>query len=766
MTITRKQMLDHLESRMNPRRYAEGGRVESKGALRRYGEGAMDGLRRFSNAIDPFQFITPRDIASMAPGGGLVEAATQDYPAAREAFGEGRYLDAAGRGAAGALNQVSDVLAVAGAPGVAAGAALRGGVKAGKAAAGASRLTQIPDIRSLPADEATRIARREPHLIPGGDRTEGYYVGGPRDIKSRKDLLRMRRDLDKFIDQNPQGGDWYDRYRASVTESTGGNPADNDWATRMQGQWSAGVSPEGELGFTLKELNSALLGKPVKAGRPASHEAFQQAIATNNPKLLARGKKTGKYARQINPDLNPIPTATGVNDFRHQRNLGYTNPDGSLPSSGNHMVGDATHTFMDYETALAVHRANQRGLAGRSNWTGEQIQAAPWVHQKAQDLQLRGGTNKDGSFKLSYDEAFARANTEIGDFYPKHTANATHEQLPGSTTGHLPGLQAADQATKDAYSADPRSLWSNAPGGRDALYASVRHPDAPNVGMRVLPTTDMQGVYTNPQGVTETNLGQVARPLVAFDASGGGAGNRRMAAADREILETGELTRAYIDAQNAGAAHVNIFKNKAGDMGSAFVPLDRQMTPDEALRLRQIGAAYGMDDIVDTGRGATMTRFYPSPPDPNVVGPALRQKGALSRDIAEAIPGAGAPRRTYTDGVYADLTEEWAAGSGSGRATQKLLDRLDANPVLREGLDRSESIPRNALARMERDYEVAGATGDILREDIQNARRIIGEGPGWITRLREGLSSGQILPAVALPILAAAGLRSGEEGDL
>jgi hypothetical protein len=154
MTITRAQMLRHLENRISPKRMAEGGRARSRrpepgraaatadritGALSRYAEGSMDGLRRFSNAIDPFQYITPRDIATMAPGGGFVEAATEDYPAALDAFREGRYLDSLGRGAAGALNQVGDALAVAGPPGAAAGAALKRGVTAGKKAAGATQ---------------------------------------------------------------------------------------------------------------------------------------------------------------------------------------------------------------------------------------------------------------------------------------------------------------------------------------------------------------------------------------------------------------------------------------------------------------------------------------------------------------------------------------------------------------------------------------------------------------------------------------------------
>ena len=48
-----------------------------------------------------------------------------------------------------------------------------------------------------------------------------------------------------------------------------------------------------------------------------------------------------------------------------------------------------------------------------------------------------------------------------------HVAYATHEFVPGDATGHLPGLQAASDTEKAAYSRDPRASWAIAPGNRD-----------------------------------------------------------------------------------------------------------------------------------------------------------------------------------------------------------------------------------------------------------------------------------------------------------
>jgi hypothetical protein len=49
----------------------------------------------------------------------------------------------------------------------------------------------------------------------------------------------------------------------------------------------------------------------------------------------------------------------------------------------------------------------------------------------------------------------------------------------------------------------------------------------------------------------ESNPGFVARPLVAFNNGPGGV--KSIAPADRALVEGGEMTRAYIDAQNAWA---------------------------------------------------------------------------------------------------------------------------------------------------------------------------------------------------------------------
>lgn len=601
-------------------------------------------------------------------------------------------------------------------------------------------MTEVPSIRGMPVEDAVKIARREPHLIASGASGEGAYVGGPRNIKSRADLIKMRRDFDKFVAQNIEGADWYDRYRASVGRVTGEDPAAMKMMAHQHGQFSAGVAPEHELGLVLRENEGIIAGQPVKAGRIASHEAVLRAEAMNDPTQMARGKKTGEYAWRINPsNLAQVRTATGVNDFRHQGNLGYTNPDGSKPASGKHMVGNTYHTFMDYETALAVDRANRKRLGGRSDWTGEQLQAAPWVLQKAYAIKSRNP-------RLSFDDAFARANTEIGDFFDKHTLEVVHERIPGDVTGHRPGLQKAPDEVKDEYSR--AATWATAPGGRDAIVAAMRSPTAPGIATRVQPTTQAQGLWVNSQGELERNLAEVARPLVGIQTGPGGT--RTISPEAAQIQELAAYLRAMVDAQ-AGQGGTLALQSKAGLMGSVAFPTTGPLSREQAGALREVGQRYGFPDLTDRGTGFVMTNFPPGAPPSGVSAGKVLRKGLLEEEVRGIAPDVGKPKRVFLDTtVYADLSDLWTKGHGSGQVVSGFFEKLDRMPGLKRALDEDALIPQGAMERYLLDEKARGS--DTLREDLQNMRKVIGEGgPGWVSRLENAWKAGVIpLPALAL----------------
>ena len=662
----------------------------------------------------------------------------------------------------------------------------------------ANKSTELVSLRGLPIPEAIAIAEKQPHLIPVGeaaalDEGIGAYVGGARNVKNYNDLKKVRERVYDYISQETRGADWYDRYRAFVAEVTGSNPLDALTMSRVQGLMSAGVDPGSEFGYAMKELNGVISGFPVKAARPAQHLAVENASAgarsaqTAEDRIAALdpikgGKKTGKYATEVSPYpvMGPetysaitdapmmghnggppmastparipdrVQGTTGVNDFRALRQYEYTEPDGS-PQRG--ATGAAGHNFMDYENTLMVDTANRNGLGGRSDWTGEKLQAAPWVLQKTLDIMSRRP-------KMTYEQAFAEANKTIADFADKHTLNATHEFRPGAGLGYMEELGAAPQAVKDAFDADPRRTWATAPGGRDAIYAGTGIPGT-GFNMRVRPTTEMQGIYQpdNKALPLEFNPGQVARPLVGIEtATGSGAlqkGTKSMPAGDMAVAEAAERLRALADVQQASAAHTTYAGGPAGGRQAYNITMPRKLDPSEAASVRDIAKKYGFDDVVDRGNGITIENFVDGAP---VLKPAQRK--AFEAGIAGALPDAKEMSRVRTDSIYADMADEFRQGEGSGAASQKFLDSL-VTPELREAFDANPYLAEAMLNKIDADRAFLGGMGHnggppmvtMGRKDVETVRRIIGSGRGWVDRLVDAVKAG-IVPATALAIFS------------
>lgn len=640
-------------------------------------------------------------------------------------------------------------------------------------------MSQVPDLQDLPPDQALFIARQQPHVIP---RADGGYVGAPRDIRTTRQLNNQRGSMDAEIDAGAAGGDWYDRYRNAILAVTN-TARDGDWMAAIQGMMSAGVSPESELAFALKHTNSAIAqganpATTTVARFPAQTDSGIAAAQANDVSRHQLGSKTREYARLINPRQAGNFGVTGVNDFRYLRTLGFKQADGSAQSEG---VGSTSHTYAHYETALGVDRANIRMADGRATWTGEQIQAAPWVKQKGDDfferqktgylkkararLKDQGVTNVTDAYidRVGRQISFEEASRTIGDYYPKHTAFATYEAQPFTGMGHLPDLQTASKAEQDAFAMMPQSTWANSPGGLDDIYSNMRLGET-GVVMKALPTTKMQGVYTPPGGVPEANLGEVARPLVAFDT----AKNKTMPADDMSLLRGGEAARAFIDAQGAAAFH-KPFKglpSQAPFSNSIFASTGSPgPTPiaDFGI-LGEIGRQRNLPDVIDTGQGVTLTNFdnpltmadeikYGAVDDAFIKknNKILNKAGDLKlsagefKDISAELEALG-----YREADRVNISSDYIPmfeldeGYGSGAVTGNLLGIMDALPKgTYDSINANPQIPMNAVTRAMRDQDLASSFGGV-RGDLQNARRIIGEGPGWIDRLRQAMKDGTI----------------------
>lgn len=322
-----------------------------------------------------------------------------------------------------------------------------------------------------------------------------------------------------------------------------------------------------------------------------------------------------------------------------------------------------------------------------------------------------------------------KSNTE------RAMAYATHEAQPFDQQ-HLPMLAEAGSQERIDYFNDPRSQWvdpNNA--GRDVLY------DAAGFGpLELMPTTIATGRYNNPAtGQLETNPTLVARPIL--DVKDGGIDPK-----DVDTIMAVEGLRSMLDYQ--GATPIHMFRPMSnGDTNAFRVMLPSMANPAQMDELADVAKRnYGYEDVVDTGTGVTVTNFLP---DSTRVALDDVQMEELAREL-------GAPRSILKRGkatsVYPGLEDQWLQGDGA--VTRTVLDWIDnAPPEVRQGLDQSAEIPKGALARMERDAELVPRYG-ATRADVQKLREIVGEGPGWLGRLRSALEAGVVLPGIAAALLS------------
>jgi hypothetical protein len=588
-------------------------------------------------------------------------------------------------------------------------------------------MTKTPDLRSMDTREAIKTARKQPHLIQD---SSGQYVGAPRGVRTPEDIKAMRAKFDEDVAQSAEGADWYTRARAANEELAGPDPARQRLLAQEQALWSAQANPDTNLNFAVQAHNAYEMGVPLDKVR-TRQQARTYREARDAGVDIPLGKKTRVYGQHLDPT---VPHATtGTNDIWHARAFGYTNADGEQFSRA---LTDQEHRFLDYETMLAVDRANRKRLAGRSDWQAHEIQAAPWVAGKGRSLaqKIAGEGNEPTAEQLA--EGMRRARMTYPDYLDKYTPNVTYELVPYSSSGHLEGIGAGPDAVRAEYSANPALSWGSN-DGRDIIYDAL--------GAYQRPTINATGVYTPPGGALETNPAFVARPLVGI-AEGG------VDPISRDMLDFAETLRGYLGAQGASAWHIGMGNVPSSQRGSVFAPADGPLPLDRLIELGKIGSKYGLPDFIDTGRGVTLTNFADGAPSGGVTDRNL-QKGFADEIIS--VTGK-MPIRVKVESSYLPILEkgnpDWGSDPlqgvpGSGWATDQLLALADKYPTAASKLDASGVIRSRALAGANVDEDYAARGFGATREDIQTARRIFAE--KGFAGLREARRKGIALPGIA-----------------
>jgi hypothetical protein len=630
-------------------------------------------------------------------------------------------------------------------------------VKTAKQVAGPPQrgILATPDLRQIDRDEAIRVARSEPHLIQDAN---GQYVGAPRGMTTPEQIQAMREAFDKDVEAGAVGGDWYERAREFNREVSGNDPYRQKLIANEEALWSAQANPDTNLGFGLNartDYEAGKYGDKYRTGQQArsyeearramdlarSVEAERGMMGHNQgpaltdievePSGLSRlGKKTGIYGQHLDPTV--APATTGTNDIWHARGFGYTNQDGTLFSRA---LTPQEHRFLDYETMLAVDRANAANLAGRSDWTGAEIQAAPWVAGKGRALAQRG--NKP------LEQGIAEAAQTYPDVAPKYTYSTPIEQIPGANTGLLPNLINADDATKAAFTA--RADWKD-PKGRDALWSEL--------GMPTRYTNDTLGAYRNSIGNVEYNPLEIGRPMSGFGSNEAGnpVANPRMAAG----LSMGQAARGLLDFQEGTPWNKFITHGAGPDKTSIHVGIGRNPTRQELDALMELGQKHGLD-LTNTEGGVGFINWKKNQTTTSI-GKDLR--AGLLKEIKSILPDATVQRARF-QGDYFDLAEKGVnqlskANQGKGLATKEFfstLNRLrnEAPDYYNRILD-SEVIAGKARANLERLIEYGGKGN---RTDGERLLKIVGE-----DKLRGLLDRVTKLGYGGLPAIGAAGIGS------
>jgi hypothetical protein len=611
----------------------------------------------------------------------------------------------------------------------------------------------LPELRGMDPAQAIEIARTEPHLI---QRPDGSYVGAPANIKSPADIQAMRVSVDAAVARGASGSDWYNRVLKFIDEISGRDPVRGRQLAEEYAVFSAQSDPNTNLGFAQQATNARMRGTPAvkvrtgqQAGRfndaRAAQEDFLKRVQTealagrsledlyHQFPNMAEGKKTGIFRQHM--DQSALPGTTGTNDIWHARVFGYVDPKTGKP--WDKAIGEAQHKFLDYETMLAIDRANKANLGGRSNWTAAEIQAAPWVWSKGESLINR--------FKLSPEEGFRRANETYPDFADRYTADMPREQRPYGASGVGYGSMTPEEWTSAAPRTNP---------------ANQLDPQLTHLGFNTRASIPGYGAWQpSPRLPVENNPVEVARPMIDL----ANVNKQRVVhPGTLAALESSTAVSNLTDLQAAAGA--TYWDKQAGSNVRRGITIDlgRGTTKDEATALDALATKHELQ-FTNRAEGAGFLNFS----DKLKRGPQVQKllDNGLEAEIKKIVPDATVGRAEHT-GPFVDFKNRLAAANaGKGQATRAMDSILKRNRALAPGATENLLNDPNEAAKAQANLLRLQQSGQLgQRPDYERYLRLLSEG-----RLRNALDWARAnnyrgLPAAAAGVGLGAGI-VGEDGS-
>ena len=577
--------------------------------------------------------------------------------------------------------------------------------------------------------ESRRVGREALGVARARERMpNGQYVGAPEGIDTPEKLEGIIQNYMDRVQEGVGGKYWYEDTSEWINHVSPQGTITREQVAELGARTSAGAKVDHNVGFLTKGVNQNAAGLDTNTGRfPNGATKSGDIFSETGPDR--KGLKLGEFAENLTTDWRD-GSGNAVHDIWDGRAWGYVKKNGKPWDGG---FSSTQHSFMDEVAEEVTSRLNASGALG-TDWNPMRIQAAAWTGEK-----IRHG-----------DIVAEDAAMHFGSYSPKYAANATYEQTPGVGTGQLDEMANQSMDIREDFSRSPESSWTD-DRGRDRIYDSA--------GMLTEPTNDTIGAFRAEGGNLETNPANTARPLVQTGSSGPMRG--KVLDADRQLLDTAESGRAYIDVQNAGAWHrvVPLGQTNIGDRTSLSIDIGRAATEDEMSSLANFAADNGFY-VSDSGSGV-VNLIHDTYSDAFGARKGSKLKKELASTLGDdlrAIVGESDVVPYKIESEYLDYEPLWKE-QGSGKATTKFLDDMDALPTMRDNIE--PELIRKAESNMLRDSEWAERTGMPIREDIQRARQILMD--GGLKALRQALDSGVVLPAAAGMIVAPGLLQSDQQ---
>mgnify|MGYP003113021838 CR=1 FL=1 len=393
----------------------------------------------------------------------------------------------------------------------------------------------------------------KPRDIQVADRvsTSGKYRGGPRGLESPQALSAMRRKLEKYLKDGENYKDWYKDTNNWAKMMSGDRAGLEDLYAATAAITSQGTSVSANAPMAIKGFNQGLMGDKVWTGRfPTNQSRAIEKIFTGVGDDL--GPKRQPFFEALAQVDNRVRQ---TNDIRQARAFGYKHPDGSDWSGG---LSEAQHRFMDRETGNLVDYANKNKLAGSDNWDKDQVQAAIWVAQKAED---------DSS-------TLARAGGMFSDYTPE--AIIRTEAMPSKSLGHLSGL-GENPDMLDIFSATQDDILMN-PQGQSVI--------ASEVGALMPPQYSGAGLYTT-RGEDAVSPG-IGQPIAVGKLIPKDTKKEFIDPSSQTLVEGIGAAEGLIRAQDTVGYTFITKAEKAADRDAIKINLGRTITSEELLEITKV----------------------------------------------------------------------------------------------------------------------------------------------------------------------------------